>query len=262
MQWRIECMDWKKFSGPAILIGIAIILHIGMKVYGDAKYDEGDTIEDGDMIAICGTYLLLILLCLGSIVWFAFALGGKTQKTVFLAEVPSNSQHTPVPLANDSHSTVAPSTIGGNPVSYVREKIIIAKSEGDTEQMVGFLIIAGSVAMFVLMIILGSLWILSGMGSGLGGSGGTCDETCESLGSAAEFSMWASLLLFPCGVIALARPWSWFNSDQDIRDPVVKVRVGIVSGIALIAIISFGWPALLVVGIALAIFVAARFGNK
>ena len=255
-------MDWKKFTGPAILMGIAIFLHVGMKVYGDAKYDEGDTVESGDMIAICGTYLLLVLLCLGSIVWFAFALGGKTQKTVFLAEVPSNSQHTPVPLVKDSQSTVAPSTIGGNPFSYAREKIIIAKSEGDTEQMVGFLIIAGSVAMFVLMIILGSLWILSGMGSGLGGSGGTCDGTCESFGSAAEFSMWASLVLFPCGLIALARPWSWFNSDQDISDPVVKVRVGIVSVIALIAIISFGWPALLVVGIGLTIFASTRLADK
>ena len=255
-------MNWKKFAGPAILIGIAILLYVGMNAYVDAKYDEGDTVEDGDMIATCGAFLLLVLSCLGSIVWFAFALGGKTQKTVFLAEVPSNSQHTPVPLANDSHSTVAPSTIGGSPVSYVREKIIIAKSEGDTGQMVGFLIIAGSIVMFVLMIILGSIWILSGMGSGLGGSGGTCDETCESLGSAAEFSMWASLLLFPCGLIALARPWSWFSSGQDIRDPVVKVRIGIVAGIALIAVISFGWPALLVVGIALAIFVAAGWGNQ
>ena len=251
-------MDWKKFAGPAILFGLVIFLYLGIQAYGDMKYDEGDTVEDGDMIAICGTYLLMALSCLGSIVWFAFALGGKTQKTVFLAEGPSNSQHTPVALANDSHSTVAPSTIGGAPVSYLREKIIIAKSEGDTEQMVGFLIIAGSVVMFVLMIILGSMWVLSGMGSGLGGSGGTCDETCESLGSAAEFSMWASLLLFPCGVIALARPWSWFSSGQDIRDPVVKVRVGIVAGIALIAIISFGWPALLVVGIALITFAVTR----
>ena len=254
-------MDWKKFAGPAILVGIAILLHVGMKAYGDAKYDEGDTVESGDMIAICGTYLLVVLSCLGSIVWFAFALGGKTQKTVFLAEGSSNLQHSSTPLVSDSQSTVGPSTIGGAPVSYVREKIIIAKSEGDTGQMVGFLIIAGSVVMFVLMIILGSIWILSGMGSGLGGSGGSCDETCESLGSAAEFSMWASLLLFPCGVIALARPWSWFSSGQDIRDPVVKVRVGIVAGIALIAIISFGWPALLVVGIALIIYATSRWGN-
>jgi len=254
-------MDWKKFAGPAILIGIAIILYVGIQAYGDAKYDEGDTIEDGDMIAICGTYLLLVLLCLGSIIWFAFALGGKTQKTVFLAEDGSNFQHSEAPLESDSLSTVVHSASGG-PVSYVRERIIIAKSEGDTEQMVGFLIIAGSVVMFVLMIILGFMWVLSGMGSGLGGSGGTCDETCESLGSAAEFSMWASFLLFPCGVIALARPWSWFRSSQDIRNPVVKVRLGIVLGIALIAIISFGWPALLVVGIALTIFVAARWLNQ
>ena len=254
-------MDWKKFAGPAILLGIAILLYVGMNAYVDVKYDEGDTVEDGDMIATCGASLLLVLSCLGSIVWFAFAVGTKSQQTVFLA-VPSNSQHTPVPLVKDTHSTVAPSTISGVPVSYVREKFIIAKSEGDTEQMVGFFFIAGSVLMFVLMIILGSLWILSGMGSGLGGSGGTCDETCESLGSAAEFSMWASLLLFPCGLIALARPWSWFNSEQDIRDPVVKVRIGIVSGIALIAIISFGWPALLVVGIALAIFASTRLSNN
>ena len=254
-------MDWKKFTGPATLIGIAIILYVGMKVYGDAKYDEGDTIESGDMIAICGTYLLLVLLCLGSIVWFAFALGGKTQKVVLLSEDSDNFQHSSVPVASASHSTFVPATIGGGPVSYVRDKIIIAKSEGDKEQMVGFLIIAGSVVMFVLMIILGIMWAFSQMGSGLGGSGGTCDETCESLGSAAEFSMWASLLLFPCGVIALARPWSWFSSSQDFRDPVVKVRVGIVSVIALIAIISFGWPALLVVGIALAIFAATRLSK-
>ena len=188
--------------------------------------------------------------------------GRKRQKVVLLSEDSDNLQHSSVPVASDSHSTVVPSTLGGNPVSYAREKFIIAKSEGDTEQMVGFLMIAGSVAMFLLMIVLGSFWILSGMGSGLGGSGGTCDETCESLGSAAELSMWASVWLFPCGVIVLARPWSWFNSDQDIRDPVVKVRVGVVSGIALIAIISFGWPALLVVGIALTILLSTRFVNK
>ena len=75
-------MDWKKFAGPAILIGIAILIYVGMNVYVDAKYDEGDTVEDGDMIATCGAFLLLVLSCLGSIVWFAFALGGKTQKTV------------------------------------------------------------------------------------------------------------------------------------------------------------------------------------
>ena len=255
-------MDWKKFAGPAILAGLAILIYQAVNVSGHMLYDEGDTVDDEFLLTSCCMGLLSILMCLGSIIWFAFALGTKTQKTVFLSEDPGNSQHSSVPVVSDSQSNVVPSTIGGRAVSYVLEKTAIEKSEGDNAQMVGFLIIAGSVVMFVLMIILGSLWILSGMGSGLGGSGGTCDETCESLGSAAKFSMWASLLLFPCGLIALARPWSWFRSGQDIRDPVVKVRIGIVAGIALIAVISFGWPALLIVGIALAIFVAAGLGNK
>ena len=254
-------MNSKKFAGPAILAGIAIVIWQAVNILANIMYDTGDTVNPGVNLTFLCMGLISILTCLGSIVWFAFALGTKSQQKVILAEDPSNLQHTSAPLATDSQSTVVPSTIGGGPVSYVREKIIIAKSEGDTAQMVGFLIIAGSVVMFVLMIILGFMWALSGMGSGLGGSGGSCDETCESLGSAAEFSMWASLLLFPCGVITLARPWSWFNSDQDIRDPVVKVRIGIVAGIALIAVISFGWPALLVVGIALTIFVATGWLN-
>ena len=258
----MEYMDWKKFTGPAILLGLAFLLYFGMNAVGEAKYDEGDTIEPGDMFAICGTTGLSILLCLGSIVWFAFALGTNTQKTVLLAQHPNDSEHPSVPITSDSQPTVVPSTIGGDPVSYLREKLIIAKSEGDGAQTVGFFILAGSVVMFVLMIILGFFWVLSGMGPGLGGSSGTCDGTCESLGSAAEFSMWASLLLFPCGLIALARPWSWFGSEQDIRDPVVKVRIGIVGGIAFIAVISFGWPALLVVGIALMAFAATRLVNE
>ena len=255
-------MNWNKFAGPAILAGIAIIIWQAVNLLVNTMYDDGDTINPGVNLAFLCMGLISILMCLSSLVWFAFALGTKTQQKVFLAEDPSNIQHTPVPLASDSHNTVVPSTIGGGPVSYVRDKIIISKSEGDTAQMVGFLTIAGSVVMFVLMVVIGFFWILSGMGSGLGGSGGTCNETCESLGSAAKFSMWASLLLFPCGVIALARPWSWFSSTEDIHDPVVKVRVGIVAGIALIAVISFGWPALLVIAIALTIFAAAGWVNK
>jgi hypothetical protein len=254
-------MNWKKFAGPAILAGTAILILLAVNVLGDMMYDDGDTIDPGVAQTFLCMGLISILMCLSSIVWFAFALGGKTQKTVFLAEDPSDSQHSSVPLASDSQSTVVSSTIGGGPVSYVREKIIISKSEGDTAQMSGILIIAGSVVMFVLMIILGFFWILSGMGSGLGGSGGTCNETCEALGSAAKFSMWASILLFPCGLITLARPWSWFRPGQDIHDPVVKVRVSIVAGIALIAVISFGWPALLVVGIALIIYATSRWTN-
>ena len=255
-------MDWKKFAGPAILVILAFLIYFGMNAVGEAMYDEGDTVEPVFGLAICGTTVLSVFLCLGSIVWFAFALGTKTQKAVFLVQNPNDSEHPSVPIASDSQGEVVPSTNGEDPVSYLREKLIIATSEGDRAQMVGFFVIAGSVVMFALMIIFGFFWILSGMGSGLGGSGGTCDETCEFLGSTAEFSMWASLLLFLCGVIALARPWSWFSPTQDVRDPVVKVRVGIVAGIAFIAVISFGWPALLVVGISLMAFAATKLVNQ
>ena len=58
------------------------------------------------------------------------------------------------------------------------------------------------------------------------------------------------------------RPWEWFRPGQDIHDPLVKVRVGIGAGIAFIAIISFGWPALLVVGTVLIIYAAAGWAKK
>ena len=255
-------MDWKKFAGPAILAGIAILIWQAVNVLGNVMYDEGDTVDPGVAQTFCCMGLLSIIMCLSSIVWFAFALGTKTQKTVFLSEDPDNFQHVSVPLAGDSQSTVVPSAIGEGPVSYVRGRWGITKSEGETAQMVGFFIIAGSVVMFVLMVLLGFISILMSLGPGLGVSGGTCNSTCETIWSGASFSMWASLLLFPCGLIALARPWSWFRSGQDIRDPVVKVRVGIVAGIALIAVISFGWPALLVVGIALIVYAATGWANE
>jgi hypothetical protein len=254
-------MNRNKFAGPAILAGLPIVLFFGIDVVIGAIYDDGDTISPGSSLAILGMSLLSFFSCLGSIVWFAFALGIKTQDTVSLAQSPNEPQHSSVPLASDSQSVAVPTTIDGGYVSHVPEKIILTKSGDDKAQMVGSLIIAGSVVMFVLMIVVGFFWILSGMGSGLGGSGGTCDKTCESLGSAAKFSMWASILLFPCGVIALARPWSWFSSSEDFHSPVGKVRAGIVAGIAFIAVISFGWPALLVIGIALTIYATARRAN-
>ena len=58
------------------------------------------------------------------------------------------------------------------------------------------------------------------------------------------------------------RPWEWFRPGQDIHEHVVKVRVGIAAGIALIAVISFGWPALLVVGIVLMIYAATRWAKE
>ena len=212
-------MNWKKFTGPGVLAGVAFLILVVVNVLPNMMYDEGDTVHPGFVQTSCCMGLISILMCLSSIVWLAFALGSKTQKTVFLAQNPNEFQHVSVPLAGDAQGTVVPSTVGNNPVSYVREKIIIEKSDGETSQIVGFMILVGSVVMFVLMIILGFIWILSGMGSGLGGSGGICNETCESWGSAAKYSMWAAILLFPCGLIALARPWSWFRSTEDLNYP-------------------------------------------
>ena len=150
-------------------------------------------------------------MCLSSIVWFAFALGTKTQKTVFLAQESGNLQHISVPLTSDSQSNVMHSTITGGALPYVGEKIVIKKSEDDTAQMIGFLIIFGSIVMFALMVLLGFITILMSLGPGLGFSGGTCNNTCQSIWSGAVLSKWISLLLFLCGLIALARPWSWFR---------------------------------------------------
>ena len=159
-------MNRKKFVGPAILTGTAILIWLAVKVLGNMMYDDGDTVNPGVAQTFCCMGLISILMCLGSIVWFAFALGTKTQKTVFMAEDPGNFQHSSVPLASDSQSTVVPSTIGGDPVSHVLEKTVITKSEGDTEQMIGFSLIAGSVGMFVLMVLLGFISILMSLGPG------------------------------------------------------------------------------------------------
>ena len=241
-------MSWKKFAGPAILAGIAILILLAININGNMKYDEGDTVDPDFLTSSCCMGLLSILSCLSSIVWLSFALGMKSEKTVFLAGDPGNSQHSSVPVASDSQSNVVPSTIGGGAVSYVREKIAIEKSEGDTARMVGFLFIFGSIAMFALMVLLGFISILMSLGPGLGFSGGTCSNTCESIWSGAVLSKWISLLLFPCGLIALARPWSW--SAEDMRNVAVKVIAVIAAGIALIAVISFGGPALIVLLIA------------
>ena len=218
-------MDWKKFAGPAILAGTAILILVAVNISGNVKYDEGDTVDSGFVQTSCCMGLLSILMCLSSIVWFAFALGMKTEKAVFLVRESGNFQHAADPFASNSRSKIVSSTAGRGVASYVREKIVIEKSESDTAQMVGFLIIVGSIAMFALMVLLGFISILMSLGPGLGFSGGTCNNTCESLWSGAVLSKWASILLFLCGLIALARPWSWFRSTEDIHHPVVSRNV-------------------------------------
>jgi len=179
----------------------------------------------------------------------------RSEKAVLLAGDPGDSRHSSVSVGGGSQSDDLPSAIDVAGDSYVREKIAIGKSEGDKSRMVGFLLISGSIAMFALMVLLGFISIIMSFGPGLGFSGGTCDDTCESMWSGAVLSKWISLSLFPCGLIALARPWSW--SAEDMRNVSARVALVIVAVIALIAVISFGGPALIVLligGMALLIY--------
>ena len=43
-------MNWKKFAGPVILAGIAILLLVAVNVSGNMKYDEGDSVDYDDVL--------------------------------------------------------------------------------------------------------------------------------------------------------------------------------------------------------------------
>ena len=38
-------MDWKKFTGPAILFALALLFYVVANVSVDVKYEEGETVE-------------------------------------------------------------------------------------------------------------------------------------------------------------------------------------------------------------------------
>ena len=203
-------MDLKKFIGPVILAGIAILLLVGVNVFSDMKYDEGDTVDPGDVQTSCCTGLLSILSCLGSIVWFAFALGYRKEKTVFLVGNPA-----------------LPGAVDSTPSGVIRE-FTVETSRGDGARAIGFFLLGGSLFAIVLMVLLGIVSIISSMGSGLGGSGGSCDEFCEGTWVAAGVSGWGALIFFISGLISLARPWSWFTQGGGVlvptQGPTVEVE--------------------------------------
>jgi|ETNmetMinimDraft_4_1059912.scaffolds.fasta_scaffold01955_5 hypothetical protein len=203
-------MDLKKFIGPVILAGIAILLLVGVNVFSDMKYDEGDTVDPGDVQTSCCTGLLSILSCLGSIVWFAFALGYRKEKTVFLVGNPA-----------------LPGAVDSTPPGVIRE-FTVETSRGDGARAIGFFLLGGSLFAIVLMVLLGIVSIISSMGSGLGGSGGSCDEFCEGTWVAAGVSGWGALIFFISGLISLARPWSWFTQGGGVlvptQGPTVEVE--------------------------------------
>ena len=46
-------MNWKKFSGPAILAGLAILIYVAVNVLVSMKYEEGDTVDPGVAQTLC-----------------------------------------------------------------------------------------------------------------------------------------------------------------------------------------------------------------
>ena len=94
-------MDWKKFVGPAILAGAAILVLVAVNIIGNVRYGRGDTVDPGFVQTSCCMGFLSILMCLSSIVWFAFVLGMKRSNTVFLATDSGDLHHTADRLANE-----------------------------------------------------------------------------------------------------------------------------------------------------------------
>ena len=207
-------MNLKKFIGPVILAGISILIFVSINISANTQYNEGDTVDSGFIQTSCCMSLLSISMCLCSMVWLAFALGTKSKKTVLVTRSQSDSQENSDALTNEAETPSAPPLVGNDPISYVQEKFILEISEGSMARITGFSMIVASITMFLLMILLGFISLLMSLGPGLGFSGGTCDSTCETIWSGAGLSLWACFLLFPSGLIALARPWSWFDSRE------------------------------------------------
>ena len=109
----------------------------------------------------------------------------------------------------------------------------------------------GIISIFRGFPLLGVAWLLSLMFT-LGGT----------MGMGTGSSDWVSVLFLVVSLAVLL-----FTTFIQIRNlfpflPWWHLGVGIAAGIALIAIISFGWPALLVVGIVLIIYAAIGWAKE
>jgi hypothetical protein len=96
-------------------------------------------------------------------------------------------------------------------------KIPIIKHYGDSKaQGYGSMMLLLSFGAVIISILLAIVGILSSMGSGLGFSGGTCDESCETTWNLAKYSCVGGIIIFFVGLITVARPWAWFGDQQKV----------------------------------------------
>lgn len=170
-----------RFLAPGITFAIAI----GLFVVSQAPfggYEDGDIVEDGDMIFFCFTTFLSVITCFVGVILLAYALG-KTGDKISVAMVMQDIS---------------------NPA--------ITKHYGDSKaQGYGSMMLVLSFGAVIIAILLSIIAILS---SGLGFSGGTCDESCETTWDFAKYSCVGGIIIFIVGLITVARPWAWFFGDQ------------------------------------------------
>jgi hypothetical protein len=173
--------------------GVAFAIAIGLFVVSQAPFgghEDGDIVEDGDMMFFCFTTFLSVITCFVGVILLAYALGKPGDK-ISVAMV----------MQDISNPAIT--------------KIPIIKHYGDSKaQGYGSMMLVLSFGAVIISILLAIVGILSSMGSGLGFSGGTCDESCETTWNLAKYSCVGGIIIFFVGLITVARPWAWFFGDQ------------------------------------------------
>lgn len=178
-----------RFIAPGVTILIAIVLYmVSQAPFGG--YEEGDTVKDGDMIFFCFTTSLSVITCFVGVILLAYALGkpGERIDVSMVMQDISNPAITKIP---------------------------IIKHYGDSKaQGYGSMMLLLSFSAVIISILLAIAGFLSSLGGGLGFSGGTCDESCETTWDLAVYSCVGGIIIFIAGLITVARPWAWFFGDE------------------------------------------------
>ena len=139
-----------------------------------------------------GFTLLSVPTCFVGIILLAFALG-KPQESTSMTMVMQNIT---------------------NPAS-IKVPYLEQSSQSDA-QSYGLLIISLGFLSGFGSIVFGIIAIVSSMGSGLGGSGGSCGDFCENTWNLTKYSCIGGILLVIGGLIVVARPWSWFGNQAKV----------------------------------------------
>jgi len=177
--------DWKsnRFLVPGILLAVAVGLHVA----GQNVIMSGS--EETAMIGVISTCIAAPT-CLLGIILMAYALGKPKQKVTFSVVMQDVS----------------------NPI--VSRMPVYNQFQESKSQNLGGLMVSLSILLIFGAVILAIVSVLSSLGPGLGGSGGSCDEFCEGTMSMAYYSCFGGIALFFAGLVALARPWVWFREES------------------------------------------------